>query len=192
MLCNVWRDKSLILCNRCWTRIICINKTRAETKKCHFTMYIPCILLQWQLSRWLVSWHTVPPQESASWSLGTCEAAESITHNILQCSPQAKFKAQWEAMVWAGLMTTSKHLKSHHSHIKEISALKACWANMLKGCWGEHCTTVNIIRMLWMIVAIICTPNDDISYKKSTEIFLLLAMAIAKSVKCCRVSLPLI
>ena len=33
----------------------------------------------------------------------------------------------------------SKHLNPHHSHIKEISVLKAYWANMLKVCWGEHC-----------------------------------------------------
>ena len=43
MHCNVWCDKNLCginLCDRCLTRIIHINKTRAE--KCHIT--VPCLL----------------------------------------------------------------------------------------------------------------------------------------------------
>ena len=31
-------------------------------------------------------------------------------------------------IIWAGLMTTSKHFYSYHSHIKEI--LLFCWADM--------------------------------------------------------------
>ena len=41
MHCNLWHDKNLCgtnLCNQCLTRIIRINKTRAE--KCHFTVDI--------------------------------------------------------------------------------------------------------------------------------------------------------
>ena len=43
---------------------------------------------------------------------------------------------------WAGLINTSKHLDSHHSHIKEISALKVCWPDMPKYTGGGENTKV--------------------------------------------------
>ena len=43
-----------------------------------------------------------------------------------------------QGMIWAGPTTALKLLKSNHSHIKEISILKVCWAKMLNVHWGEH------------------------------------------------------
>ena len=43
-----------------------------------------------------------------------------------------------QGMIWAGPTTALKLLKSNHSHIKEISILKVCWAKMLYVHWGEH------------------------------------------------------
>ncbi len=40
-----------------------------------------------------------------------------------------------------GLGGTYNHIKAFgrsHSHIKEISVLKACWADVPQVCWGEQ------------------------------------------------------
>ena len=41
--------------------------------------------------------------------------------------------------IWVGPVATSKVLNSPHSHIKGMSSLKACWADMPYVYWEEHC-----------------------------------------------------
>ena len=58
-------------------------------------------------------------------------------------------------------------------------------------CWGRVMTI--IIIFMCVVFLFVVAPWQLLQHvATATEIFLLLAMAIAKSVKCCRVSLPLI
>ena len=75
MHCNVWRDKNLCgtnLCDQRLTRIIRINKTRAE--KCRFTVYAAC-------NRWLPRRHCKHPIPKAP-SIGF---KGSVSFLIMQC-----------------------------------------------------------------------------------------------------------
>ena len=53
----------------------------------------------------------------------------------IQGSPQADIKAEWVGVVWAGFVTTSILFPSH---IKVKLTVKAEWASLLEGAWGEH------------------------------------------------------